>query len=313
MMDISFATRPSALAHWQTNWVIAALQAAWPGINCQVQMITTQGDRVLDRPLPEIGGKGLFTQELEAALVSGQVQAAVHSLKDLPVENTPGLTIGAIPARGEARDVLVSAQGYQLDTLPAGARLGTSSLRRAAQLLAYRPDVQVESLRGNVDTRVRKALDGKYDAILLAGAGVARLGLESAISQYLPLEIMLPAPGQGALAVQCRADDADTQALLAALEDVPTRKSTAAERAFLAALGGGCAAPVAAYAETRGEVITLSGLVASLDGKQVVRVQASGEDSYMVGRACARQALSQGVGGILASEGTSFSTTERHR
>jgi hydroxymethylbilane synthase len=312
-MHISFATRPSALARWQTNWVIEALQAAWPGINCQIQVITTQGDRVLDRPLPEIGGKGLFTQELETALISGQVHAAVHSLKDLPVENAPGLVIGAIPARGEVRDVLVSGESYQLDTLPPGGRVGTSSLRRAAQLLAYRPDLQVESLRGNVDTRIRKAMEGQYEAILLAGAGVARLGLQSAISQYLPLEIMLPAPGQGALAVQCRAEDAATQVLLAALEDVPTRRSTTAERAFLAALGGGCAAPVAAFAETRGELITLAGVVASLDGKQIVRVQSTGANPNLVGRECARQAWNHGAEGILTLEHPSIPATELHR
>ena len=193
-MDMIFATRPSALARWQTDWVIRALAEVWPGLECQSQVITTQGDRILDRPLPEIGGKGLFTQELEAELLSGSVQAAVHSLKDLPIEDPPGLTVGAIPQRAEARDALVSRQGYQLEDLPRGAIVGTSSLRRAAQLLAFRPDLEIRSLRGNVDTRVRKALEGQYDAIVLAGAGLMRLGLDEHVSQWIPLEIMLPAP-----------------------------------------------------------------------------------------------------------------------
>ena len=206
-MKLIFATRPSALARWQTQWVITALQKAHPGLICEQKVITTQGDKILDKPLPEIGGKGLFTQELESELLSGAVHCAVHSLKDLPVENAAGLTIGCIPLRAEARDALVSAKGYGVSTLPAGAVVGTSSLRRSAQLLALRPDLRTESLRGTVDTRVRKALTSQYDAIILAGAGLVRLGLEAHVTEWIPLNIMLPAPGQGALAVQCRASD----------------------------------------------------------------------------------------------------------
>ncbi len=218
-MKLIFATRPSKLARWQTQWVINALQTLHPGLECAEKIITTQGDKTLDKPLPEIGGKGLFTQELESELLSGAVHCAVHSLKDLPVENPAGVIIGCIPARAEVRDALISKNGYTLGKLPKGASVGTSSLRRAAQILSRRPDLQIESLRGNVDTRLRKAMDGQYDAIILAGAGLTRLGLEDHVTEWLSLDVMLPAPGQGALAVQCRADDQATLELLAALED----------------------------------------------------------------------------------------------
>ncbi len=296
-----FATRPSALARWQTRWVIQALQAAWPGLECIEKAITTQGDRILDRPLPEIGGKGLFTQELEGELRQGQVHAAVHSLKDLPVEIPPDLTIGAIPERGEVRDALVSRQGHTLESLPEGARLGTSSLRRSAQLLAHRPDLRVEPLRGNVDTRLRKAEEGLYDAIVLAGAGLVRLGFADRISQWLPLDAMLPAPGQGALAVQCRLQDAQTLELLTAIEDSAVRAATSAERAFLEGLGGGCSLPVAAYAEQRQGQLHLHGRLISLDGRQVIDCHAAGEDPQAIGLECARQAIEQGAAELLAS------------
>ena len=209
---LTFATRPSALARWQTDYVIRLLQEAHPNLRFQVQVITTKGDRILDKPLPVIGGKGLFTAELEQALHANLVDAAVHSLKDIPVEDAPGLTIGLTPARADVRDALISPAGYTLDTLPSGAVVGTSSLRRQAQLLAVRPDLVVKSIRGNVDTRIRKAREGQYDAVVLAAAGIIRLGLEEHISQYLPLDAMLPAPAQGVLGVQCRADDERTLA-----------------------------------------------------------------------------------------------------
>lgn len=293
-----FATRPSALARWQTQWVIRALQAAHPGLTCREEVIVTRGDRVLDRSLPEIGGKGLFTQELEAALLSGRVQAAVHSLKDLPTTLPPGLTVGAVPARAEVRDALISAQGYTLETLPAGAVVGTSSLRRAAQLRAARPDVRIRPLRGNVDTRVRKALAGQYDAIVLAGAGLTRLGLAEHVAQWLPLEVMLPAPGQGALAVECRADDEETLRLLAAVHDPATAATVTAERAFLAGLGGGCAVPVAAHAAwVAPERIRLTGFVGATDGSGFWRghLEGASSDSAALGRALAEQALAEGA------------------
>ncbi len=304
-MRLTFATRPSALARWQTQWVIAALQAAHPGLACEEKVITTRGDKILDKPLPEIGGKGLFTQELEHELLSGAVHCAVHSLKDLPVENPPGLTIGCVPLRAEVRDALICppvGAGLRLMTLPPGAVVGTSSLRRAAQVLSARPDLTTASLRGNVDTRLRKALEGQYDAIILAGAGLTRLGLDSHVTQWLPLEVMLPAPGQGALAVQCRVDDEETLSLLSALEDAPTRAAVTAERQFLLGLGGGCAVPVAAYAAISGQqsAVSLTGLVASVDGRQLIKVAGEGTDPLELGHRLAQEAIAKGAGEILA-------------
>jgi hydroxymethylbilane synthase len=309
-MNLIFATRPSALARWQTQWVMGALKNLHPDLECEEKVITTQGDKILDKPLPEIGGKGLFTQELEMELLSGAVHCAVHSLKDLPVENPTGLIIGCIPGRAEVRDALISKNGYTLATLPAGATVGTSSLRRAAQLFSRRPDLRTESLRGNVDTRVRKALDGQYDAIILAGAGLTRLGLEKYVTEWLPLDMMLPAPGQGALAVQCRADEHETLSLLAALEDPSTRKAVTAERTFLSGLGGGCSVPVAAYAtvenaalgmpkDQRPKVIKLTGLVISEDGRRAIQVSRTGFDAQLLGNELAHRAIAQGANEIL--------------
>lgn len=298
-MKLIFATRPSKLALWQTNYVITALKKIHPDIACEQKIITTQGDKILDRPLPEIGGKGLFTQELESELLSGAVHCAVHSLKDLPVENPTGLTIGCIPTRADVRDALISANGYTVASLPTGASVGTSSLRRAAQMLSQRPDVHTESLRGNVDTRLRKAMDGQYDAIILAGAGLTRLGLQSHVTEWLSLDVMLPAPGQGALAVQCRADDTATLELLSTLEDDATRKAVTAERAFLSGLGGGCSVPVAAYANVENGVIHLTGLVISEDGKKAIHVSRSGTNALLLGNELALRAVAQGANEIL--------------
>jgi len=302
-MKLIFATRPSALARWQTQWVMNALQKAHPDLICQEKIITTQGDKILDKPLPEIGGKGLFTQELESELLSDAVHCAVHSLKDLPVENPEGLTLGCIPVRAEVRDALISAKGYTLESLPPAAVVGTSSLRRAAQVLSARPDLTTASLRGNVDTRLRKALEGQYDAIILAGAGLTRLGLESHVTQWLPLEVMLPAPGQGALAVQCRAYDFETLSLLLALEDSSTRAAVTAERQFLLGLGGGCAVPVAAFGQCSkagGQLaVSLTGLVASVDGKKIIKVTGQGVDPVALGKNLAHEAKTQGADEIL--------------
>ena len=310
-MKLTFATRPSTLARWQTQWVVNALQKIHPDLVCEEKIITTQGDKILDKPLPEIGGKGLFTQELESELLSGAVHCAVHSLKDLPVENSNGLTIGCIPTRGEVRDALISKSGYTISTLPKGALVGTSSLRRSAQLLSLRPDLRIVSLRGNVDTRIRKALDGKYGAIILAGAGLTRLNLHQHVTEWLSLNVMLPAPGQGALAVQCRSTDQTTLNLLATLDDESTRKAVTAERAFLSGLGGGCSVPVAAYATVNSEqparsevegasVISLTGLVISEDGKKIIKVNSQGADALQLGNDLAQQAISQGASEILA-------------
>ncbi len=300
-MKLIFATRASALARWQTHRMMHTLQKMNPDLTCEEKLVTTQGDKTLDKPLPEIGGKGVFTEELEAELLRGTVHCAVHSLKDLPVDVTPGLTLGCIPARADVRDAIVSAAGYTLSTLPRGAKVGTSSLRRSAQLLAMRPDLQIASLRGNVDTRVRKALQGEYDAVILAGAGLIRLGLDKHVTEWISTDVMLPAPGQAAMAVQCRADDASTLELLRPLEDASTRKAVTAERAFLSGLGGGCAVPVAALAQVT-EAIRLTGLVASADGTRIIRVASEGADAEELGKQLANEALAKGAATILAED-----------
>jgi hydroxymethylbilane synthase len=303
-------TRPSRLARWQTDFVAAALHAAWPGLQTGIKVYTTRGDLELNRPLPEIGGKGLFTAEIEAALRAGEIDLAVHSFKDLPIAESEGLTIGAVLERADVQDVLVSRHGLPLAALPSSPRIGTSSPRRAAQILAARPDAQILPLRGNVDTRVRRAATDDYDAVVLAAAGLARLGLEQHITQRLSLDVMLPAPAQGALAVQCRADDRATLSLLRSIHHRLTWSAVTAERAFLNGLGGGCAAPVAAYADcmspqgtggpagkSNGVVLRLRGLVASLDGRQVVRVAGDGspEEPEQLGHRLAQEALAQGA------------------
>jgi len=300
MNKLIFATRPSRLARWQTGHVIASLTAAWEGLACEQVVITTQGDRILDRPLPLIGGKGLFTQELELALREGRVHAAVHSLKDLPVEDSPGLTVGVIPQRADVRDVLICPAGHTLQELPPGATIGTSSVRRKAQLLALRPDLNIVDIRGNVDTRLRKVTAGQYDAILLAAAGVTRLGLGQHITQYLPTDQFLPAPGQGALAVQCRRDDTETLELLKVIEHLPTQMAVSAERAFLSALGGGCSLPIGASAVYVDQTVKLKAVVASPDGKALIHLSAKGRDPQNVGRLLAQQAIEKGAQKIIA-------------
>ncbi len=295
MTSLTLGSRTSQLALWQSRHMMAALQAVWPGLECAIEPFITQGDKTLDRPLPEIGGKGLFTLELEDGLRDGRIDLAVHSLKDLPVDDAPGLTLGAIVGRADARDVLVAKDGMTLDALPAGAVVGTSSLRRQAQLLAVRPELTVRSIRGNVETRIHRALHGEYDATLLAGAGVTRLGLDSHISQWLPLDVMLPAPGQGALAVQCRADDERTRRLLAAIHNDAVAQAVTAERAFLSGLGSGCSVPVGAYATVEADTIFLRGLVAAPDGSRIIRVEASGPSAQELGARLAEEAKSQGA------------------
>lgn len=298
-MTLLFATRASPLARYQTAQIMRLLQAAWPGLECQEQVITTKGDRNIEEPLPAIGGKGLFTSELEAALLSGQVDVAVHSLKDLPVEATPGIAIAAVPARDSAFDALVSAKGQTLADLPEAARVGTSSPRRGAQLLACRPDLTIQPLRGNVDTRFRKLMSGEYDAIVLASAGLTRLGLQAHITETLPLDVMLPAPGQGALAVQCRAQDAKTLDLLAAINDPLTFASVTAERAFLTGLGGGCSLPIGAFAQKNDGQIILTGGVISTDGKRAIRLSAVDKEPRALGERLARFVLERGAAKLI--------------
>lgn len=303
---VILGSRTSDLALWQTNYIIQQLQAAWPGLECELVPFITQGDRTQaqGKPLPSIGGKGLFTAELEQSLRSGAIDLAVHSLKDLPVEDSPGLTVGAIPDRADVRDALVARDGLTLATLPHGAVVGTSSTRRAAQLLAHRPDLTIRSIRGNVATRARKVFDGEYDATLLAVAGLDRLGLMDYVTEILPLDLMLPAPGQGALGVQCRADDQAILVLLAAIDDAVARAAVTAERAFLHGLGGGCSAPVAAHAlldET--DRLQLSAVVGSTDGQTLIRVAKQGVQADLspqtIGEEAAHEALQQGAEALL--------------
>jgi hydroxymethylbilane synthase len=299
---IRLGTRASRLARIQTDLVRKALTRLDPTIAFRSVEITTEGDRDLRTPLPEIGGKGVFTQELEQALREGAIDLAVHSLKDVPVEPSPGLTLAAVGMREDPREVWISAKGWTLATLPAGAKVGTCSTRRAAQLLVHRPDLQLASLRGNVDTRVSKAQAGEFDAIVIAAAGVHRLGLSSAITEYLPLEVMLPAPGQGALAVQCRADDAAVLELLGGLDERNVRAATDAERGFLEGLGGGCAAPIAAFGRADEGRIHLEGLVLSLDGQRQIRLVWEGPaaDGRRVGLRLAAEARAKGAEALLA-------------
>jgi hydroxymethylbilane synthase len=303
LSHLRLGTRGSALARWQTDFIAARLQEAWPGIEIEIVVLHTQGDRVLDKPLPLIGGKGLFTAELEEALHTGAIDLAVHSLKDLPTEMPPGLAIGAIPPRAPVHDVLVSRRGAGLAELPGGAVIGTSSRRRAAQIRRRFPDLEMADIRGNVDTRVRKARDphGPYDAIVLAQAGLERLAHADAISEVLALDVMLPAPGQGALAVQCR-DDQLLRTLLAPLDHAPTRAAVEAERAFLGGLGGGCAVPIAAYATSADGALQLRGRVTALDGSTEIEVHLQGEIhlAQALGREAAEQARAEGAGLLLA-------------
>jgi len=298
---IVIGTRASQLALWQTEWVAARLRSLQPDLEIVIRRITTQGDTASNVPLPQIGGTGVFTREIEAALRADEIQLAVHSLKDLPTDEPPGLTLAAITERQDARDVVVSRLGLGWRDLPAGGRIGTSSTRRAAQLAALRPDVQVVSLRGNVDTRVRKARTEDYAAIVLAAAGVLRLGLEEHITEYLPPEVMLPAVGQGALAVQAREDDADTLKVLAQLDHAPTRAAATAERAFLRALGGGCHVPIAAYGEPAGPDLRLGGWIAAPDGSRSGRGELAGKsnEAGAIGQGRARQMLAAGGQEIL--------------
>ncbi len=268
---LTIATRESALALWQAEHVRARLTSRYPGTAVDLLGVTTQGDRVIDRPLAAIGGKGLFIKELENALREGRADIAVHSLKDVPMDMPEGFVLAAISAREDARDAFVSNRFDALSSLPPGSVVGTSSLRREAQLRECHPEVRIESLRGNVHTRLRKLDEGRYGAIILAAAGLKRLGLGTRIRALLDPDVSLPAPGQGALAIECRADRLDLVHALAPLADRGTTLATTAERAFSRALGGSCQTPLAAYAEWQEGRLWLRGLLAGRDGRDVLR------------------------------------------
>ena len=298
-MPLTFALRPSTLARLQTGRVIQLLQVAHPGLECAEQIVSTTRDRIVDFPEPEISEKGQFTVEYHKALLSGEVHAAVHSLKDLSVDDTPGIVIAAIPEREAAYDVLVSAQSWTLSSLPEGARVGTCSLRRVAQLLARRPDLMIVPLRGNVETQVQKVIQGEYGAIVLPQAGLTQPGLQTYVREVLSLDVMLPAPGQGALAVQCRAEDWETLELLASIHDPQTAAAVGAERAFLAALGGDSSLPIAAFAEKNDGKIILTGAVLSADGRQIISLTAADTNPHRLGQRLAALVLERGAAELL--------------
>jgi hydroxymethylbilane synthase len=301
---IRIASRGSELALWQARAVGRALRAEDAGANVEIRVIRTTGDRVLDVPLARIGDRGLFTKEIDAALLNGEADLAVHSLKDVPTELPAGLTLAAVTEREDPRDVLICRSDVPggLRDLPPGSRVGTSSLRRRAQLRAQRPDLEVLDLRGNLNTRLAKLDDGQYEAILLAAAGVLRLGWVERISEYLDPASWLPAVGQGALAVITRADDEALQARLQPLHHAPTAACVAAERALLHALQGGCQVPIAALGRADGSDLHLDGLVADLDGTTILRTQEQGrwDDAERLGRQLASRLLEQGAGAVLA-------------
>ncbi|MEN3333647.1 MAG: hydroxymethylbilane synthase [Blastocatellia bacterium] len=298
-------TRGSTLALWQTNWVKSQLERLHPGLQVGIEIISTKGDRVLDVSLPKLGeqGKGLFTKELEEAIHERRVDLAVHSLKDLPTELPAGLHIGAISEREDVRDALVARDGIRsFSDLPHSALIGTSSLRRQAQVLAARPDLRLEPIRGNVDTRLRKLEEGQFDAIILAAAGLHRLGFAQRITEHLRTELMLPAVGQGALAIETRSDDRAVNEIIGKLNHEATQLACQAERAFLKGLGGGCLVPIAAHAEIAKARLALTGLVASTDGRELVRSNVSGDsqDAERLGHQLAEELIAQGADQILA-------------
>lgn len=298
---LRIATRQSRLALWQAEHVAAELRAAHPSLEVVLVPMTTQGDRILDRTLAEVGGKGLFIKELEIAISEGRADIAVHSMKDVPSELPEGMTLAAMLSRADPRDAFVSVRHASFDALPRGARVGTSSLRRQCQLKALRSDLEVIALRGNVDTRLRKLQDGDYDAIVLAAAGLTRLGLADRITHYLDTESSLPAVGQGIVGIECRSADARSIDLVRALNDAQAWQCCEAERAFALRLQGSCQSPIAGFAQLDGERLRLRGLVGSADGRTVYRGSIEGPASqrHALGIALAERLLAEGAGDLL--------------
>ncbi len=299
---IRIATRKSPLALWQAEHVASRLRAAYPGLQVEMVKIVTRGDKLLDAPLAKIGGKGLFVKELEQGLLEGTADLAVHSMKDVPAELPKGLHLAAILAREDPRDAFVSERHASLAQLPSRARIGTSSLRRQCQLKFRFPDCEMVNLRGNVGTRLDKLVSEGYDAVILAAAGLKRLGLSHRITEHLAPEASLPACGQGAISIECRRDDIRVNSLLEVLHDVPTMWCVSAERAFSKRLNGGCQVPIAGYAELSGDRLRLRGLVGRPDGSQIVRGEIEGpaENAGDMGIALAEDLLVRGADRILA-------------
>ncbi|MFM5193270.1 hydroxymethylbilane synthase [Aeromonas media] len=299
---LRIATRKSPLALWQANFVKDRLEALYPDLLVELVPMSTQGDKILDTPLAKVGGKGLFVKELETAMLEGRADIAVHSMKDVPVEFPEGLGLHTICEREDPRDAFVSNRFKQIDELPQGAVVGTSSLRRQCQLRAARPDLVIRDLRGNVNTRLAKLDAGEYDAIILAAAGLKRLEMAHRITAFIEPEQSLPANGQGAVGIECRLDDVELHALLAPLEHTETRIRVLTERAMNRALQGGCQVPIGAYALVQGGEIWLRGLVGSPDGTQVIRDEIRGPltDGEALGHTLAQRLLADGADAILA-------------
>jgi hydroxymethylbilane synthase len=294
-------TRGSKLALQQSEWFQSRIQAVAPEVRVTLQKIQTSGDKIVDVPLAKIGGKGLFVKEIEEALLAGDIDLAVHSMKDVPAQLPHGLEILCVPQREDPRDALISRHGLRFADLPLGARIGTSSLRRQSQLLHARPDLRIEMLRGNLDTRLKKLKDGHFDAIVLAAAGLRRLAWAHEITEYLDPALCLPAIGQGALGIEGRSDDHFVRSVLNRLNDVATQTTVTAERALLHRLEGGCQVPIGAHAVLSDGQVLLEGLVASVDGKTVIkdRVQGSSREAHALGVALADRLLAQGADRVL--------------
>ncbi|MCE5242040.1 MAG: hydroxymethylbilane synthase [Desulfobacteraceae bacterium] len=298
---IRIGTRGSLLALRQSTNVKEALEAHWRGLRVDLEIIRTTGDRIVDVPLAKVGGKGLFVKEIEDALLAGAIDLAVHSMKDVPALLPDGLEVGVTPKREDQRDVLVSAIARDFAGLPRGAKVGTSSLRRSAQVKRLRPDVEVFNLRGNLDTRLRKLAEGQYDAIVLAAAGLHRMGWKDRITAYLEPGEFVPAIGQGAIGIEFRSDDAEVRRVLAPLHDPETEVAVAAERSLLRELEGGCQVPIGGFARVYGDNVELTGMVSSLDGREMYRVirSAARAEAVRLGRSVARELLGAGAGRIL--------------
>lgn len=298
---IVIATRESPLALCQAKWVKDQIAARYGNLTIELLGITTQADKQLSLSLSQVGGKGLFVKELEQALLEKRADIAVHSTKDMPMEYPPGLYVPIVCEREDARDVFISNYYSSLEALPIGACVGTSSLRRQSQLRAIRPDLIIENLRGNVNTRLKRLDEGDFDAIILAAAGIKRLGLTQRVTSFLSVEDILPAVGQGALAIECREDDGEIQGLIQFLNHLPSFYCIAAERAMCQKLGGGCQVPIAAFAEVKNQKILLKGLVGSVDGKIILRAQDQGDlnQAAELGKQVADHLLQQGAYKIL--------------
>lgn len=300
--NLIIGTRQSLLALWQSNHIAGLLRKQYPDCQVTLKKTVTKGDRILDVPLAQIGGKGLFTKEIETELLDGTVDLAVHSLKDMPTVLPEGLCLTAITTRANVGDAFVSNKYASFSELPQGAVLGTSSLRRKAQLLAVRPDLKIVDLRGNVDTRLRKLDEGQMDAIILAAAGLERLGHADRIREIIPTTVCLPAVGQGALAIECRSDNKEVREMLAFLNDLPTKQATDAERTFLGLIEGGCQVPIGVHAEVENDNVKIEAVIASLDGSKVLRNNITGPaaDAVGLGRKLGQQMLAEGGEQILA-------------